>query len=107
MRRRSYILGAVLALALAATGLACSLNPQPYPPGSNLANEDAGTNSDAASPFGDASFGEAGGGEDGGADAAPPKGEAGTDAGSDAATDGGGDAGDAEAPSDAALAEGG
>ncbi|HEX7602092.1 MAG TPA: hypothetical protein VF316_10820 [Polyangiaceae bacterium] len=103
MRRRSYILGAVLALALAAMGVACSLNPQPYPPGNNLATDDAGANSDAVSPFGDASFGEAGGGED----AAPPKGDAGADAGIDAATDGGGDAGDADVPSDAALAEGG
>ena len=104
MRRRSHILGAVLAVALAAMGVACSLNPQPYPPGTTFATDDAG--SDAGSPFGnDASLGDAGSG----GDASPTPKEAGSDAGdagSDATSDAG-DAGDADAPTDAALGEGG
>jgi len=104
MRRRSHILGAVLAVALAAVGVACSLNPQPYPPGNTFVADDSGA--DAGAPFGnDGSSGDAGTG----ADASPPPKEAGSDsgdAGSDATTDAG-DGGDADAPTDAAQAEGG
>lgn len=107
MRRQSYILGAVV-LACAAAGFACSLNPQPFPPATFGGSPDAGVTDDAASPFLDGSAADAGGGTETG----PPPADAGADgadAGSDAAPDGGdaGDAGDADVPSDAALAEGG
>jgi hypothetical protein len=105
MRRRSHILGAI-ALLVAAMGFACSLNPQPYPPGTAFTPDDSGAADSGGTPSDDASFGDAGGG----ADASPPPKEAGVDASSDAGSDGatdGGDAGDADAPTDAALAEGG
>ena len=103
MRRRSYILG-VTVLALALMGAACSLNPQPYPPGATFANDDAGAVAkDAGSPFADASLRDAGGGLD---SAPPPDSDAGSDAATDGAADAGDDAGDADAPSDGAT-EGG
>ena len=75
---------AVLAAVLVAAGLACSLNPQPYPPGQpdgSVGSFDAGA-SDGAN-----AFGEGGAGEDTGA---PPTADASTDASS------GADAADAE-----------
>lgn len=101
MRRRSHILGS-LALLLAAAGFACSLNPQPFPPATFASDNDAGASSDATRPFADGSVGDAGGTPD----SSPPPAEAGADAG-DAGGDATTDGGDAEAPTDAALAEGG
>lgn len=106
MRRRSTILGALLLLA--ASGAACSLNPQPFPPATLNGELDAGATFDASAPAPDAS-----GGSDSGltTDGSSPDGDAG-DAGGDASSDAGvedagGDGGDAATPSDAALAEGG
>ena len=101
MRRRSHI----LAVALAMLGVACSLNPQPYPPASLAGDPDAGAGSDAFSPFADAAGGDAAfPGDDSGTilDAGPADGDAGGDATVDS-----GDAGVEGGPSDAALADGG
>ncbi len=89
---------AILALVLVTGAFACTLNPQPYPPGQpdgSTGSFDAGA-SDAATAFGDG-----GAGNDTGA---PPAVDAATEAGADAeGVDAEADAGDAEADADDAA----
>lgn len=86
-RRRAYLI--TVALAVAAVVAACTLNPQPLPPGAPLEGEESGdagfVSTVDGSPDNKAS-------QDAAANP-PPQGDGGEDAG-DAGTDGG-DAGDA------------
>ncbi|CAN5636822.1 hypothetical protein BH09MYX1_BH09MYX1_51800 [soil metagenome] len=93
MKRRTLVVFVALTIASMAGVVACSLNPQPLPPGATASEDggfvpgaDAGT--DASHPSFDAGTQSDAARGDGAAEDSGPTKDGGTDGGSDAANDG-------------------